>query len=217
MTRLLIIAVALAIVPLTGCTSAQGHADPNYDFTRIDTVAVIEVDAYTMNQPRMNQIGDWFAAELMRKGYSLVDRQHVEAVLKEQQFQSSDLTSPQNAARAGRILNAPAVFVINVPDWGERITMTAKMIETETARVIWVGEGTASTGRTPATIGGALVGAGAGVALGGSSTGRVVGGAAGGVAGGAAGYLLSPSEAKQARKAIRKMGDTLPNRLSPME
>jgi hypothetical protein len=204
----------MAIVAMTGCTSAEGVRAPNYDFTRVSKVAIVDVKSGDLNVARENQISDWFAMELMKHGYGIVEREQVQTILKEQEFQASDLTSPSQAARAGQILNVPAVVTLSVPEYGNKISMTAKMIDVETAEIIWIGEGSARTGRTIATIGGALVGAGAGYAAGGDSTGKAVGAAVGGAAGGAAGYLFSPSEEKQARKALNKMSESLPNRLS---
>jgi hypothetical protein len=130
--------------------------------------------------------------------------------LEEQDFQRSDLTTTQGAAQAGRILNVPAVMVANINVPGERISMTVKMIDTETASIVWMGSGYGTTGRTLATLGGAALGAGAGTALGGDSSGKVVGGVAGGVLGGMAGHGLSPQIQSQVQKVIQKICAGLP-------
>jgi hypothetical protein len=157
--------------------------------------------------------------ELMKKGYTVVERSQVKALLKEQEFQASDLASDQGAAKAGQILNVPAVMTIDIPKYSkEKMSMSAKLIDVETAAILWIGNGEGNTGRTAATIVGAVAGVAAGAALGGGDTGdRVIGGVLGGAAGGAAGYLLSPDQAKVVRKVVAKVADSLPPRIPQVE
>jgi outer membrane lipoprotein SlyB len=213
MDRAMMFLAVLGLVVLSGCTSAEGVINQNYDFTKVDEVAIVEVESADLDRAQEDQISDWFAAELLRAGYSPIERRKAQALLREQDFQASDLTSPTNAAQAGRILNVPAVIMISVPNFGRKTSMTAKMVDVETAEIVWIGEGSTNTRSALATIGGAVIGAGTGYALGGDSTGEAVGAAAGGLIGGGAGYLLSGDAKKLAKKAIRKMAATLPNRM----
>jgi hypothetical protein len=156
---------------------------------------------------------DFFAMELMKRGYTPVERAQVQSLLKEHEFQASDLTTNEGSARAGRILNVPVVLVVNIPNFGEEMSMTAKMIDVEDGSVLWAGSGVGSTGRTLATIAGAAGGAVAGVAIaGGDSDDRTIGGIAGGVLGGVAGRALSPQKAQQAQEMIKKTCQNLPYR-----
>jgi hypothetical protein len=201
----------IAVVVMAGCTSAEGVVSPGYDFSKIDTVAIVEVESADLDRAQEDQISNWFARELLGAGYRVIERHKVEALLKEQQFQSSDLTSTVNMARAGEIVNVPAVVMVSVPEFGNKVNMSAKMVDVETAEIIWIGEGSSGTGKWLATGAGALVGAGAGYALGGDSTGKAVGAGVGGAAGGAAGYLLTGDAKQAAQKAVREMAKTLPN------
>jgi len=151
--------------------------------------------------------------ELLKKGYTPVERAQVQSLLKEHEFQASDLASDEGVARAGQILNVPVVLVVNIPNFGEEMSMTAKMIDVENGSVLWLGSGSGRTGRTLATIAGAAGGAIAGVAVaGGDRDSRTVGGIAGGVLGGVAGQALSPQKAQKAQEIIKKMCTTLPYR-----
>jgi len=206
-----VMTVVVALVA-SGCASGEGYTRKGFDFSKVKKAAVIDVvGSLPGGQAGQNQIADYFNIELIQKGYVVVERQQVLAVLKEQKFQTSGVTSNEDAARAGRILNVPAVVVVNIPEYGEHLSMTAKMIDTEDASILWIGSGRGSTGRTAATVGGAVAGAAAGVLLGGDRTGSVVGGAAGGVAGGLAGDALSPRESRVAQNVIRKMCRSLPS------
>ncbi len=201
--------VALAMV---GCAASRGESviKHGYDFWRLDKVAVIEVVGEIGSEAARNSVAHFFSMELLRRRYEPVERLQVQAILEEQEFQRSDLTRPEEAARAGRILNVPAVLVITVSSLGEEISMTAKMIDVEDAGILWMGAGSGRTGRTLSTLTGAVLGAGAGAALGGDSTGRAFGAVAGGVLGGVAGHALSPQQAAQVQKIVKDVCEDLP-------
>ena len=197
----------LALLPVwlaVGCASGESVARPGFDFSAIEKVAIVDVTGAIGDEATKNAISNLFAAELMRHGYIPVERQRVQALLEEQDFQRSDLTSNEGAAAAGRILNVPAVMLIDVLSFNEQMAFSATMVLVEDAGMLWIGSGEGTTGRTLSTIIGAVFGAGTGVALGGSDSGKIVGGVAGGVLGGAVGYALSPQQTKQARKIISK-------------
>jgi outer membrane lipoprotein SlyB len=204
--------LGLLIAAVAGCASGESYTLKGFDFSKVEKVAVLEVTGPVATEAARNQLGDFFVMELLKKGYVPVERQQVQAILKEQKFESSGATSDEDAARAGRILNVPAVVIINIPEYGEYLSMTIKMVETETARIVWMGAGRGSTGRMPLTVGGALLGAAAGAALGGSRAGRVVGGGAGAVGGGLMGEALSPEESRVVQKVITKIASGLPSR-----
>jgi hypothetical protein len=136
---------------------------------------------------------------LLRKDYTPIERAQVQALLKEQEFQASDLTTDEGAARAGQILNVPVVLVVNIPDFGEQMSMTAKMIDVEDGSVLWAGSGVGRTGRT--------------LLFGSDSDDKTKGGIGGGVLGGVAGEALAPQQAKQVYEIIKKMCQSLPYRL----
>ena len=134
-------------------------------------------------------------------------------LLEEQEFQASDITSSEGASKAGQILNVPAVVLINIPTYKQDMNMTAKMISVEDGGILWIGSGHGSTGKTLSTIVGAAAGAAVGVAVaGGDSSDKVAGGVIGGVLGGVAGHALSPQQAVQVQKIIKKVCASLPSK-----
>jgi hypothetical protein len=200
---------------LGGCASGKGesYARAGYDFSQIEKVAVIDVTGAIRGDAAKNQIADFFAMELLKRGYTPVERAQVQSILKEQDFQASDITSVEDAAEAGRILNVPTALIVNIPEYDEDFSMTAKLVGVEDGSILWLGSGSGSTGKTLSTILGAAAGAAAGAAIAGDDTSdRVIGGVAGGVLGGVAGHALSPKEAEQAQKIIKKVCDSLPYR-----
>lgn len=214
--RTVCICVLLAGLVVGGCATGKGesYSRAGFNFSTLDKVAVLEVSGAVRGDAVKNQIGDFFSMELMKRGYTPVERAQVQALLKEQEFQSSGVTSDQDAAKAGRILNVPAVMLINIPTYKEEINMTAKIVSVEDGSILWIGNGSGSTGKTFSTILGAAAGAAAGAVIaGGDTRDRVAGGIIGGVLGGVAGQALSPQQADQVQKIIKKVCESMPPRV----
>ena len=216
MKIVVVCAVVVAVMLIGGCSSGESYVKAGYDFTKLDKVAIVDVQGDISGEPAKNQIADFFGMELLKKGFEPVERAHVQTLLKEQKFQTSGLTSQDGAAKAGRILNVPAVLVVNIPNFGDQMSMTAKMIDVETAGILWMGSGSGKTQKTLSSIFGAAAGAGAGAAAGAAVGGKdstVIGGVAGGVLGGVAGHELSAQKAEKAQQVIKKICKGLPGKL----
>jgi len=214
--RTVCVCTLLAVLAVGGCATGKGesYSRAGFNFSTLDKVAVLEVSGAVRGDPVKNQIGDFFVMELIKRGYTPVERAKVQALLKEQEFQASDVTSDEDAAKAGRILNVPAVMLINIPTYKEEMNMTAKIVSVEDGSVLWIGSGSGSTGKTFSTILGAAVGATAGaVVAGGDTRDRVAGGIIGGVLGGVAGQALSPQQSEQVQKIIKKVCESMPPRI----
>jgi len=203
-----LLSVVSALV-ICGCASLESHVDKSFDFSTLKQVAVLKVTGLAGNQVAQYQIADMWEGYLIDKGYAVVDRARVQDVVQEQEFQAGALTEA-GAAETGRILNADAILIANVIERGEEMSMTAKLVHTTTARVVWTASGAKSTGKTLGTIGGAVVGATAGAALGGSRSGKLAAGALGAAAGGVAGRALTSLQSELAQKLVKRLGRTLP-------
>ena len=189
---------------------------PGFDFSSISKVAVLDPSGDVYGETVKNQIADLFNMELMRKGYDCVERTEIKKLLDEQDFQASDVTSNADVARIGEILNVPVVMMVNIPKFESKFEVTAKLVRVEDGKILWIGEGSGSTGKGLSTIVGAAAGAALGAAVaGGDSSDRVVGGVIGGVVGGVAGNALSPEQTEQFKKIIRtKVCKDLPTRVA---
>lgn len=203
----------IAMLFVIGCSKGESYVRAGYDFSKLSKVAVVEVAGVVKGDTAKNQIADFFGMELLKKGYTVVERAQVQALLDEQEFQSSDLTLAEDAAKAGRILNVPVALVVNIPKYDEDMNMTAKMIDVQDASILWMGNASGSTGKTMGTILGAAVGAAAGAAVGADSDEAVVGGVIGGVLGGVAGNALSPQQSETVQKLTKKLCKDLPMRV----
>jgi hypothetical protein len=217
--RTVCVCTLLAALIVGGCATGKGesYSRVGFNFAELDKVAILEVSGAIEGDAAKNQIGTFFEMELIKRGYTPVERSRVQALLKEQEFQASDITSSEGAAQAGNILNVPAVMLISIPKYKEEMSITAKMIDVEDGGILWIGNGSGSTGKTFSTILGAAAGAAAGVVVaGGDSSDKVAGGVIGGVLGGVAGQALSPQQEEQAQKVIKIVCESLPNRY-PMQ
>jgi hypothetical protein len=207
------VCILSAALFIGGCASGKGesYSLAGFNFAELDKVAILEVTGAVRGDTVKNQIGTFFEMELMKRGYSPIERSQVQTLLKEQEFQASDITSNTGAAQAGRVLNVPAVMLINIPKYKEEMTMTAKMVNVEDARILWIGNGSGTTGKTFNTILGAVAGAAAGVAVAGEGD-QLAGGVIGAVVGGVAGQALSPQQEEQVKKVIGKVCESMPAR-----
>ncbi len=213
--RTICICTLLTVMVAGGCASQKGesYSKVGFNFGSLDQVAVLEVSGAVRGDAAKNQIGDFFAMELIKRGYTPVERARVQSLLKEQEFQASDITSDAGAAKAGEILNVSAVLLVNIPTYKEEMNMTAKIINVEDGSILWVGSASGSTGKTLSTVAGAVAGAAVGaVVAGGDTRDRVAGGVIGGVIGGVAGNALSPQQAEQVQKLIKKLCKEMPDR-----
>lgn len=200
---------------LAGCasTSGSGAHDASYDFAGIDRVAVVGIDVAGGSEASENQFGIMFNQVLLRKGYSPVERQQINEIIAEQEFQNSDMTRTSNAVELGRILNVDAVVVINVPRYGEHMEMSVQMMDTESAAVVWSASGAAKTGGGLTGSAGSLLGGVTGAVAGSEAegtAGAVVGAGVGSAAGGIAGKAMTPERQEQAAKLIDKLAESLP-------
>ena len=206
--RIVMYMLVIAVLLIGGCYSGRGESFSRvgYDFSMLDKVAIVAVEGAVKSEPAKNQIAELFAMEFLKKGFAPVERTQVKALLEEQQLQASDLITEAGAAEVGKILNVPAVLIINIPHFGDEISITAKMVDIEDGTILWLGSGSSKTGRLLSTLSFG--------ALGGGAAGSEEDELFGGVLGGAAGYVLSPQETEQARRIIRRMCRTLPSKLT---
>ena len=208
------------IVFAAGCATQLGESQGRvgYDFAKLDKVAVLNVTG-AANPAVKNQIGDYFVLELLKRGYGPVERQQVDELLKEQGFQNTTgITSTEGAVKAGKILNVPAVLLINIPENDEEVSLTAKMVSVEDGAILWQGTGYGKKNTWMTRFWGPF-GAGAGAAIGhtGGADGAVIGGVAGGVVGGMAGQALTPQQAEQVQKIVKQMCKQMPPRSGPLK
>lgn len=198
-----------------GCSSGGGGSSyrVGYDFSQVDRIAIVAVEGAIRNEPAKNQIAQFFAMELLKKGYAPVGRAQVKTLLREQEFLSIDPATAEGATQAGQILKVPVVLLVSIPYFGEQISMTAVMLDVEDGSFLWIGSG---SGRTGGSGGGGAIAtilgteAEADTVTGGEDA-QVFGGIIGGQLA-TAGQALTPSEANSIQTVVRRICRSLPPR-----
>lgn len=212
-----ILLIALLALMVTACASVSGTGQFNqtYDFSSIERTAVVSVEGIGGDAAR-DQIASMFNQALLGLGYSPIERSQINAVLEEQDFSRSAVTSASGAAQAGRILNVDSVVLVNLPEFGDNMSMSAQMIDVEDGTILWSASGSARTGADMTRRAGQLLGAiGGGIIgaeVGGDSTGAVVGGVGGAVGGDILGDRLSKQRQEQAAVLVDQLTQSLPMR-----
>lgn len=199
---------------LTGCATTDHVVSPQLEKAPPDKIAIVDVSGDIRGDANKNQVEDFFAMEMMRKGYDIIERERVQEVLDEQDFQRSDRTTANEAAEIGKVLNVPAVAMLDVNVDGEKISLTGRMVDVETGKVLWIGTSRGGSGRTLSTVAGATAGGLLGSQVG-SGGGRTAATIAGGVLGGAAGRTMAPQTARVVQKSVKRMVEELPGRMAP--
>lgn len=210
-TFLKYLVLSIAALLFIGCATGESTISPAFHELNPEKVALVDISGDIRGDAPKNQVEDYFIAEMIDKGYRVIERSRVNKVLEEQDFQRSDRTTNAEASEIGKVLNVPAVTTLDANVDGEKVSVTGKMIDAETAEVLWVGTSRGGSGQGLATIGGAIGGAALGSQVG-SGAGKVAGGVAGGVLGGTAGQTMSPQTARVVQKAIKRMVEGLPDR-----
>ncbi|MFP4193953.1 MAG: CsgG/HfaB family protein [Desulfobacterales bacterium] len=204
------ISLCIALVWLSACATGESTVSPAFNEKKPEKIALVDIAGDIRGDAPKNQVEDFFTKEMVQKGYRVIERSRVNKVLDEQDFQQSDRTTNSEAAQIGKILNVPAVVMLDANVEGEKVSITGKMVDTETAEIMWIGTGRGGSGETVGTIGGAIAGALGGSQVG-DGSGRTAATIAGGVLGGATGEALTPQTARVVEKSIKEMVKELPD------
>lgn len=186
--QLRILCLFLMVVFANGCVSSQSFVKPGVNFNNYKRIAVVSFDSVTGSAATENEIADLFGMELLRRGFNLIERTQVDKLLNEQGFQASDYTTPENAAKLGRILNVQAIILGNISAYERtvehkksymegytdkngkyhpayykeydetkyNVAITAKIIDTSDASILWTGVGSSGLFSIPLLAGSSL-------------------------------------------------------------
>lgn len=102
------------------------------------TIAVISIQAYEgVSQGEAEILTDRLRNELVNTGtFSVMERQEMQEILKEQGFQLSGCTSTECMVQAGRILGVREIMGGSVGKFGDIYTVSLRIIDVETGQII---------------------------------------------------------------------------------
>ena len=95
-----------AITLLAACATPQVAVNPRADFSTIKRVAVLPFSG-----PKGELAADMLTQSLLTHGADVVERQRLDAVLKEQALSASTSFNSATASQLGKILGVDAIFV----------------------------------------------------------------------------------------------------------
>jgi TolB-like protein len=113
------------------------------------TLAVVD---FTDLEGNVTKLGRFLAEELSvdlveeAKGFDVIDRTHLKALLQEHQLSATGLIDPLTARKLGKIAGADALVTGTLTPFGDSIRLSVKVLDTETAKML-----AASTTEVPKT------------------------------------------------------------------
>jgi TolB-like protein len=125
------------------------------------TIAVVD---FTDLQGNPTELGRYLAEELSvamartHKGFEVIDRAHLKAILTEHKLAASGLIDPATAKKLGQISGADVLLTGTMTPFSESVRIAVKALATDTARII--GADTAELPKTATII--ELIGHGVG-------------------------------------------------------
>jgi TolB-like protein len=115
------------------------------------TVAVVD---FTDLQGNVTELGRFLAEELSvvlvadARGFEVIDRTHLKAILKEHRLATTGIIDPQTARKIGQIAGIDALVTGTTTPLGDSIRLSAKVLDTDTAKML--GASTMDVPRTKA-------------------------------------------------------------------
>ncbi|MCF7975225.1 MAG: hypothetical protein K9N55_15530 [Phycisphaerae bacterium] len=133
------------VVGLVGCSSyyttpANSYLRVGYDLSQVDQVGMVNVVGAVQSDVVSKQIEDAFTAQILQKGYAPVVSEFLTRQLMQIQFEGSTMSPEVFAIEAGRALDYSTMLVINVPNFSDEISITAKLLDVKSGSVIWIGQ-----------------------------------------------------------------------------
>ncbi len=100
-----------ALLLLTGCVAPKVAVNPRANFSAVKRVAVL-----SFGGPKGDLAADLMTQSLLERGADVVERQRLDAVMREQQLTADSAFDPSTAKRLGRLLGVDALFVGTVAE-----------------------------------------------------------------------------------------------------
>jgi len=104
------------------------------------TIAVVD---FADPQGNVTELGSFFAEEFSAafvnadKGFEVVDRFHLKSILIEHKLSASGITDPTTARELGKVAGVGVIVTGTVTPSGERVMISAKVLVTQSAKVIF--------------------------------------------------------------------------------
>ncbi|MBR1638668.1 MAG: hypothetical protein IJ688_04705 [Treponema sp.] len=116
-------------------------------YLNAQTIAVLGFEADSFNlESRKGTMSNLLTDELVGiDNITVLERSQIDKVLEEMDFQVSGYTDAKTAKTIGSMINADCIITGSVAMFGDKMTVTARTIEVETAKIISSAKMTCST------------------------------------------------------------------------
>jgi hypothetical protein len=208
--RIVLHILVIAFLLIGGCRSQQESSfRAGYDFSGVNKVAIVSVEGAVSSEVAKDEIADFFAIELLERGYAPMGRAQVRASLADQETEEAiaNLSTPEGAVAAGLALDVPAVLTIKIPHFGDEISISATIIDVEDHSILWLAT---DTGRGRGSFSSIFRSK-----SGGSRDEGLLGPVMGDVLG-PSDQPLSPQDAERAQRIVKNMCRSLPTKQAPV-
>jgi len=99
-------------------------------------VAVLELDPNGVSEPEARALSDRLRIEIFNAGvYEVMERDKMNRILDEMQFQISDCTTDECAVEIGKMIGVKKIIAGSISKVGEYFTVSARLIDVETSRI----------------------------------------------------------------------------------
>lgn len=208
--KILVNIFLISVLLIGGCRSTQESSSrAGYDFSELDKIAIVAVEGTIKSEVAKDEIADFFAMELLKKGYAPMGRPQVRALLQEKEAALEELSITEGAVEAGKILEVPVVLAIHIPHFGEEISISAKMIDVEDGSILWLSGGSGRGGSAFSRVFGRTSDSG----IGDSGEDELLGPIMGEVVD-VTRQPLTPQEAKKAQSIVKRMCQSVPSKIT---
>jgi len=100
------------------------------------SVAVLDFAAKNVSHDEADIMADFFRSELIKTGkFDVVDRNHLQKILKEQSFQISGTTDANSAVKIGKLANTQYVFVGSYSKLDTLSMLNIEMVNVQTGKI----------------------------------------------------------------------------------
>lgn len=216
MNKIILILIVTTLIA-GGCKTigesyTSNSSNRSSEFHSVKSIAVVSINGVTGTQNEL--LANYINTEFIKRGYVVVERKQIKEIKKEIDLQQGNITSTENAVKVGEVVNVDSVVICNIHIDDEKMELGMKLIETETGKIVWIGNGKGTADGNFGTVTGIIIGATVGVLAGEGADfdrgGKALAGVAGGLIGGYTGRSLTPSQTELAKKIIRKTCRKLP-------
>lgn len=156
--------IAVALVCLVLCGYVRGAEDMDTELTKItEKLAVpikdkgmkkVTVLDFTDLQGSGTELGKYVAEQitvdlvLEKRDFSVLDRANLKSILAEHKLTAKGLIDPETAKKLGMFAGVDALILGTITPKGSNMSLTAKIITTETAEIIGAAKGEFRTNDT---------------------------------------------------------------------